>query len=132
MKFLLRESGGVIAELQGEAEAVLTEESLSVAPRHGESLFISLREIESISSGDYRLELLLCSGESLVLYHLGYVYDDFCRELTRLRHEMVSRDLLMHEHLRKAGQEAQCALYSERGSSKRGSPRRIRNNAGPS
>ena len=114
-KYILRESGGVDAESQGEAEAVLTEEDISLAPRHGEALLISLRDIEKISPGDYRLELLLSSGEALILYHLGYLFDDFRRELTRLRHEMLSKDLLMQECLRKAGQEAECALSTESG-----------------
>jgi len=118
LKFILTEPAGTGEPLQGEARAVLSEEDLTVAPRHGEEIFISLRDIEHIAAEDYRLELLLSSGEQLQLFHLGRAYEDFLRELTRLRHELISKDLLMHERQRKEGQEARLAWHGADGAVK--------------
>lgn len=38
----------------GDAQAQLDEENLSILPKFGEALFLSLRDILEISKGDYK------------------------------------------------------------------------------
>lgn len=100
---------------KGEADARLDEETLSVLPKFGEVLFVSYRDILEISEKDYRIRLMLSSGETLTLSNLGYKYEDFLRVLSKLRNEMLLKDMLMHETLRKSGTEAEFVLYDEKG-----------------
>lgn len=100
---------------RGEADARLDEEMLSILPKFGEVLFVSYRDILEVSEKDYRIRLMLSSGEILTLSNLGYKYEDFLRVLSKLRNEMLLKDMLMHETLRKSGTEAEFALYDEKG-----------------
>ena len=110
---LSNENNQEIAE--GEAHARLDEETLSILPKFGEVLFISYRDIFEVSEKDYRIHLMLSSGETLTLSNLGYKYDDFLRVLSKLRNELLLKDMLMHETLRKSGAEAEFVLYAENG-----------------
>ncbi len=112
LKFLLQEGG---EELTGEATARLTAEAFAVMPKFGEALFISLRDVKSLKENDHRLELALSSGEKLTLFHLGYRFDDFTRELRRLRGEMMLKDLLMQEALVRSGLQGSCAYFGREG-----------------
>jgi hypothetical protein len=92
-----------IPQAQGEAKAVLSTHDLALRPSMGRALLFSLREIDSLATSSYRVRLSLSSAETLELYHLGQRYDDFCRELTRLRHELMIQDLLMQERALELG-----------------------------
>lgn len=107
---LLNENGQITE--QGDAQLILTEESLSLMPEFNEPIYLSLRDILEISRGDYRIHLQLTSGETLTLFKFGYKYEDFLRNLTRLRNELLLRDMLMHETLRKSGVEAEYCYFS--------------------
>jgi hypothetical protein len=94
----------------GDARARLEEESLSLMPESGEALHISYRDLDELVSGDYRLNLRLVSGEEISLSHLGRDYEDFTRELSRMRNELILKDMLMEEKLVKPGIKARYSL----------------------
>lgn len=102
----------------GEARVRLEEEHLSILPKFGEPLFFSLRDILEISEGDYKILLTLTSKEKLTLFELGYKYEDFLRVLSKLRNEMLLKDMLMHETLKKSGVEAEFIYFDEAGNKK--------------
>ena len=99
----------------GDGQARLDEENLSILPKFGEVLFSPFQDILEISEKDYRIYLTLTSGEKLVLFNLGYKYEDFLRILSRLRNEILLKDLLMHESLKKSGMEAEFTYFDEEG-----------------
>ena len=82
---------------EGHALARLDEEKLMVVPEPGIPFPIPYRDIVSITPDDYRLKLALSSGETLTLFNLGYKYQDFIRDITRLRNQVLIKDLLMEE-----------------------------------
>ncbi len=110
------QSGQVKAS--GEARARVDEESLAIFPEAGETLFFSLRDILDISEADYKIHLPLSSGERLTLFNIGYQYQDLLRNLSQLRNEMLLKDMLMNEKLRKSGVEAEYVYYDETGKEK--------------
>lgn len=111
LKYILQDADRS-GQAEGEATARLTEDALEIKPKLGESLLISLRDIHSLAGADYKLNLLLSSGETLLLYHLGYRFEDFVRSLSGLRNEQMLKDLLMEESVRRAGLNGMCS-YSD-------------------
>jgi len=100
---------------KGEALVKLDEETLSVLPKmFGESLFISFRDILEIFTEDYKVFILLTSREKLTIFDLGYKYEDFIRILLRLRNELILKDLLMQETLRKSGIKANFVCFENK------------------
>ncbi len=87
---------------QGKARAAITEESLSIMPKYGDPLFFLLRDIDRMTVEDYEIGLTM-GTESLLLSRLGRRFDDFGRQLRRMRHEVFITDLLMYERLRQGG-----------------------------
>ncbi len=87
----------------GRAEAVIDEEQITIAPRPGQAIAISYRDIESISREDYHIEFSLRPDDKLVLSKLGSQFDSFYRNAVSSRNETILRDLLMYESLRKDG-----------------------------
>lgn len=96
-----------------DASVILKEESVSVAPKFGEPLFFSLRDILEISESDYKIYLTLTSKEKLTVFDLGYKYEDFLRVLSRLRNEIILKDMLMRETLKKSGAEAEFVYFDD-------------------
>jgi hypothetical protein len=94
-------SGAQVAK--GEADVQLESERLLVLPKLGEPIYLSLVDILEFSSNDYKLELQLPERERLVIYDLGYRFDDFMSNLSSARNEMILRYLLMNESIRKSG-----------------------------
>jgi hypothetical protein len=109
-------SGQVTAS--GEARARVDEESLAILPEAGEALFFSLRDILEISEADYKIHLALSSGEGLTLFNIGYQYQDLLRNISQLRNEMLLKDMLMNEKLRKSGVQAEFVYFDETGKEK--------------
>ena len=107
-------------DAEGEAVAHLSEETLDLLPSFGEALLFTFREITDLDASDYRLNLLLSSGERLTLFHLGHRYEDFCRVLSRLRNEVMIRDLLMKENLVASGMKARYVHVDDVGREVRG------------
>ncbi len=96
-----------------DARCRLEEESLSILPDFGEALYFSIRDITSVSASDYRVRINLTSGETLVLSELGYKYEDFLRILFKIRNEMIIKDMLMQESVKKSGVEAEYTRTDE-------------------
>ncbi|NLZ93705.1 MAG: hypothetical protein GX922_06820 [Firmicutes bacterium] len=114
LKFSFKEEEEIIA--QGEGEASLSSEFLSIMTKYGEAIEIELREIRDISCNDYRIILELYDQHTLILYHLGYIYEDFVRELISQRNELMVKDLLMSENLRYPCVAARYSLQNSNGS----------------
>lgn len=112
--YSLCDQDGRVSE-SADGSARLDEENLSIFPKFGDPLFIPLRDIMSISEGDYKIHLALPSEEDLIIFDLGYKHEDFLRVLSRLRNELLLKDLLMEESLRKSGMEAEFVYYDENG-----------------
>ncbi|HKU49905.1 MAG TPA: hypothetical protein VJP79_08145 [Nitrososphaera sp.] len=99
---LTDEKDGQLA--QGEAEALLETETLTILPRLGvETIHLSLVDILEMETQDYRARLKLSSLETLSIYDLGYKFDDFVTDLSKARNEMILKYLLMDESAKKAG-----------------------------
>ncbi len=101
-----------------DAQVRLDEENISVLPKFGEALFFSLRDILEIFVGEYKIHLTLSSKEKLTLFNLSYKYEDFLRVLSKLRNEILLKDMLMQETLRKSGVEAEFVYFDESGKEK--------------
>jgi hypothetical protein len=108
---LIDPSGNEISK--GEGLVKLEEENLSILPEFGEELFLSLRDILDISEQDYRINLVLSSKENLTLFYLGYYYEDFLRTLNRLRNNLLLKDMLVDEKIRRPDVEAEFVYFDE-------------------
>jgi hypothetical protein len=87
----------------GSGMARLEKEVLVLSPEGSAPISISLREIQDLSSIDYRLVLTLKQGSLLTLRDLGYHFEDFLRAAVLRRNEMLLVDLLMEEKCIKEG-----------------------------
>jgi hypothetical protein len=100
---------------EGQAKAILDENYLTLMVTFGEPMLFAYTDIINISEGDYKINLHLSSKEKLNLAGLGYEYENFLRELFRLRNELLLRYMLMEESLVKAGFEGQFAWFDAKG-----------------
>ena len=89
-----------------DARLDLDAETLTVLGDYGDIWVVPLRQIVRLGRADYRVNLELQSGEMLSLFHLGFHYDGFWRDLTRLRNELIITDSLMRETIDFPGVEA--------------------------
>ena len=97
----------------GEAKIQLDKESISVLPKFGESIYLTFRDIIEVSSKDYKIYLNLTSNEVLILSDFGYQYEDFLRILSKLCNQVILKDLLMNESIRKSGVDAEFVHFDE-------------------
>lgn len=117
LSYSLSDQSGQV-KASGQARARVDEESLAILPEAGETLFFSLRDILDISEGDYKIHLPLSSKEELTLFNVGYQYQDLLRNISQLRNEMLLKDMLMNEKLRKSGVQAEFVYFDETGKEK--------------
>jgi hypothetical protein len=99
----------------GDARARLDAERLSILLASGDALLLSFREILDVSPEDYQITLALTSGGQLILSHLGYQYESLVRSLAQLRNEVLLKDLLAQEVLRRPAVAAEFASFDETG-----------------
>ncbi|HKX81659.1 MAG TPA: hypothetical protein VJL54_05325, partial [Nitrososphaera sp.] len=104
---------------KGEGEVQLEAELLSLLPKFGETIFLSLVDIAEIMQVDYRLNLSLQSEEKLSLSEMGYRLGDFVTNLSAARNEMILKFLLMNESIRKGGVSGDLDIAYSSGSKKR-------------
>lgn len=121
---LIDENGRQVAT--GECKGTINKEYLTVYPKFGSVLPFHLREINQIEAQDYRITLPIVSNEKLILFDLGQCYEDFTRILADLRNEVIIKDLLMNETVRKPDVEMEFAYYDEKGNEKQKDPGKIR------
>jgi hypothetical protein len=80
-----------------EGSCQLYREHMIIIPEIGEKLVVNYRSILGILGEDYIIQIQLTSYEKLVLYALGYKYEDFLRTLISNRNELIIKDMLMYE-----------------------------------
>ncbi|HPT73431.1 MAG TPA: hypothetical protein PKX52_00865, partial [Methanomassiliicoccaceae archaeon] len=99
---------GTGAELgKGETRIVLAGDGLELRPRSGPYRLLPLRDIVNVANANYQVDVLMRDGRRLRLSALGRRYEDLVREIHRSRNDLIMRDLLMEEKLRKPGVKAE-------------------------
>lgn len=88
--FAEHDAGGAVTR-QGEAEAAVGDEALTVGP-----VAAAFLDADALRAADYRIELDLWPGGRLVLTQLGRRFDTFIRELRRARNHARVAGLLAH------------------------------------
>jgi hypothetical protein len=96
-----------------QAKFILDEEKISVASESGKATSLPLRDIGDFYVEDYKIHLLLPNGGKIIIAQLGYQYEDFVRMLTNLRHEIIQKELLFKEGVRRSGFEGEYDYQSE-------------------
>ncbi|MDD5569126.1 MAG: hypothetical protein PHG23_01810 [Candidatus Pacebacteria bacterium] len=94
--FVLTDQAGKEIE-SGLAKLVLDEEKISVSSENGKATILMLNEISDFSGADFKVVFSLAGGGKAVVSELGYEYDGFVESLTKLRHEVNQKEMLMKE-----------------------------------
>jgi hypothetical protein len=121
---LLDKNGDQVAA--GECKGTINKEYLMVHPKFGSTLPFHLREISSIEPENYQIILPTFSDEKLTLFNLGDCYEDFVRVLRDLRNEVIIKDLLMNETIRKPDVNVEFIVYDEKGNERQKGEGKIR------
>lgn len=121
---LLDESGKELAT--NECKGTIDKEYLTILPKFGDILPFHLRDIVQIQADNYRVTLPLTSQEKLALFNLGYYFDDFLRVLTDSRNEVIIKDMLMNETLRKPDVETEFNYDDEIGNERQTGSGKVR------
>lgn len=111
---------------RGECKGTVDEEYLTLFPKFGSILPFHLRDIAEIKVENYRIILLMESLDKIVLFNLRHDFDDFLRVLTKMRNEVIIKDLLMNETLRKTDVETEFIYCDETGVEKISGTSRVR------
>jgi hypothetical protein len=82
-------------DMVGEGK-VTVGESVSVQGISASQYSVSVRDIKWLRASDYRIELGTSSG-SLMLFDIGYRYEDVLREIHAARNETMIKDSLVYE-----------------------------------
>ncbi len=96
LKYILHDKDGAPLE-DREASGVLFSEELHIISENGHTFIYPLLECTALAAGDYRIRLEFVSGTSVVLYFLGYRYEDFLKKLAACRNACLIKALLMEE-----------------------------------
>jgi len=80
-----------------EGKARLDERTLTFQPTLGKGKEIPYFEVMEIKDEDYKITLKLGLGEEVTMTQLGYEYENFLKNLYRLRGELLLRYMLMNE-----------------------------------
>jgi len=118
--YRLTDSDGNEFDVGEEAAAKLTSEALRISPSFGEILSVPYRDILELSGSDYIIRVTLSSGDTLTLFNLGYLYEDFLREFSGHRNAVILKDMLVQEKPRLAGIEAVFSYIGENGEEMQG------------
>jgi len=102
----------------GKAKAKIDEENISILPESGNSMIFPLRDIIRITAEEYKIYIRVFSGEEAVLSGLGYQFEDFMRVLSGARNELLLKDMLMNESIRKSGIDGVYTVKDKSGSEK--------------
>jgi hypothetical protein len=110
---IILKSQGVVQISDTPAKIVLDEENFSIFPENWGTYLFSYREVIDVIPEDYKLKLSLNKEQELIISQLGYQYEDFIRIFIKLRNEMILKDLLFQETLKKSGLEADFLYLDE-------------------
>ncbi len=125
MSYLLLYENGNQAST-GECKGRISKEYLTVLPKFGDILPFHFRIIKEIQAEDYRVTLSLFSKETLVLSKMGYCYEDFQRVLKGARNEVIIKDLLMNEVVKKSDVDMEFFYYDKNDNESQKGPGKIR------
>ncbi len=125
MNYLLLQENGEQAA-SGNGKGAISKEYLTVLPKFGDILPFHLRIIKEIRTEDYRITLPLFSKETIILSNLGYCFEDFQRVLRDTRNEVIIKDLLMNETVKKPDINMEFAYYDEKGNEKQKGAGKVR------
>ena len=121
---LLDESGKQVAT--GDCKGTISKDYLTVYPKFGDVLPLHLRDINLIEAENYCITLPLFSKEKLTLFNLGRCFEDFQRVLSDLRNEVIIKDMLMNETVRKPDVNMEFTYTDEKGNEKLKEPGKVR------
>ncbi|MBA7704713.1 hypothetical protein ES703_113531 [subsurface metagenome] len=99
----------------GKAQIRLDKENLSILPEFNNTIFSPLREIIKFEAREYKIFLSLLAGDKIVLSKLGYKFEDFLRVFSKMKNELLLKDMLMYESLKKSGVKAELIHLNEKG-----------------
>jgi len=114
MRYALLDEAGHEIE-GGDCKGSVDKEYLKLFPKIGNVLPFHLRDIVEVEAENYRIKLSMESGEEVVLSNLGYDFEDFLRVLTNMRSEVIIKDLLVDEVVRKTDIEMDFIYCDENG-----------------
>ncbi|MDD5032487.1 MAG: hypothetical protein PHR36_05645 [Patescibacteria group bacterium] len=100
--FVLTDEVGKEIE-SGQAKFILDEEKFSILSESGKAISLPLSDISDFFAEEYKISLSFWGGGKVLVSEMGYQYDDFVKALTKLRHEIIQKELLMKESGKKAG-----------------------------
>ena len=103
-----------------KAEASLSEEKLQLKPIFGETLSVPYRDILELSGSEYKIQVVLNSRDKLILFNLGYRYEDFLRELSKHHNAILLKDMLIQEKPIKSNIEGVFSFLDKDGEEKQG------------
>ncbi|HEY3420877.1 MAG TPA: hypothetical protein VGK23_10020 [Methanomassiliicoccales archaeon] len=83
-------------DLMGEGKVTVGKDGVSVQGTSSAAFSLSVRDIRWLKAGDYRIEIGTASG-SLMLFNMGYRYEDVLREVHGARNETLISDSLVYE-----------------------------------
>jgi hypothetical protein len=118
MRFEVKSPKGDLLKTD-EGKALLDERSLTLNLLHGDSRVIPYFEIFRIDERDYKVNLDL-GFEMITLSELGYDYENFLRNLYKLRGELLLRYMLMNEGCVAKGIDAHFVYIDTRNLSQEG------------
>ena len=118
--YKLTDQSGNEFEGSEEAAAKLTNEALRIEPTFGETLSVPYRDILELAGSDYRIHVSLSSGDTLTLFNLGYRYEDFLREFSGHRNDVILKDMLVQKKPKLAGIDAVFSYIDENGEERQG------------
>ncbi len=115
--FILQENKKEISK--GEGKIQLKETEFVIFPEFNEVITATYRDVLNFFYEDYKVYINLSSFETLIIFDLGYKFEDFLRIFCRLYNEVMLKDLLMQETLRKSGVECELILKNSKGEEKK-------------
>jgi hypothetical protein len=83
-------------DLVDEGKVTVGKDSVSIQGSSSAVFSVSVRDIKWLKAGDYRIEIGSASG-SLLLFNMGYRYEDVLRELHKARNDTLISDSLVYE-----------------------------------
>lgn len=85
--------------VEKEAKGYLYKEYMLLRPGLDSEFSLKYREIIKIRGENYRIYITCTTGEELLVFSLGYSYEDFLRILIKNRNELILQDMLMYESI---------------------------------
>lgn len=113
ISFILKEDENEISS--GEGKIQLKETEFAVFPKLKQAIMATYRDVVNFFTDDYKININLSSNETLVIFDLGYKFEDFLRIFSRLYNEVIMKDMLMQETVRKSGVECEMIFIDSSG-----------------